>query len=191
MRIQFCVDALHWSHLLPAEPCLKKEDEFDEFVLWCCSTHMMCAHLYEWICAWRSCMCAHVCEKAYGEFRKSSCSHGNKLSFVLHFITAVIRDRPDLNTTVNWSTGSTTMCLSVETFWLLLAPSGITKLIPVAPDNILRSYEAKWSVCARNTYLYIPHFSLISDDFFLLFVLFLQVTLLHQCAIKSFIPPIH
>ncbi len=32
--------------------------------------------------------------------------------------------------------------------------SGNTKLIPVAPDDILRSYEAKQSVCARNWTLF-------------------------------------
>ncbi len=39
-------------------------------------------------------------------------------------------------------------------WWFIKGISRNTKLLPVAPDDILRSYEAKRSVCARNWTLF-------------------------------------
>ncbi len=52
-------------------------------------------------------------------------------------------------------------------------------IIPVAPDNILRSYEAKRSVCARNWTLYTFTFMHLADAFIQSDLHCIQVTVLH------------
>ncbi len=169
VRIQFCVDALHWSHLQnPA--WWKKMSSMGLF--YGALIHIMCALLYEWICAWRSvfacvlvceCMLVNWLEKACGEFRKCSCFHMETNSIMCSTSSLLW-----LETGLTWTlqfTGAlgSKMCSSVETFWLPLAPSGITKLIPMALWGLMKQNDQS----VQEKHIFIFHI-LVPHDFFTL-----------------------
>ncbi len=72
------------------------------------------------------------------------------------------------------------MCSSVETFWLLLAPSGITKLIPMALWGLMKQNDQS----VQEIHIFIFHI-LVPHDFFTLSASYI-VTPVSQFIINSF-----